>query len=61
MMEGMRERNIPLGDEIGRRARVLDSEMSAFERMKIKKSTIYRLAAASLVYAGSMALMAAFL
>lgn len=60
-MEEIRKSDGIMEDEIGTIARALDREMTAFERMKLRKSTIYRLAVASLVYAGAMALMAAFL
>jgi len=36
--------------DIGNIARIIDTEMTIFERMKIKKSTLFRIAGAAVVY-----------
>lgn len=44
-------------NELGAIAKRLDSEMTTFERMKLRKSTFQKLGIALLVYAGTMGLM----
>lgn len=41
-------------DEVGYLAKLIDTEMTIFERMKIKKSTLKRMAFAMLIYTGVM-------
>lgn len=41
-------------EEVGYLAKLLDEEMSVFERMKIKKSTLKRMMCAMIVYASVM-------
>ncbi len=41
-------------DEVGYLAKLLDEEMSVFERMKIKRSTLKRMAFALLIYISVM-------
>lgn len=60
-MENLKKKSKLMEDEIGAIARTLDREMTVFERMRINGKTIYRLLVASFIYAGAMALMAAFL
>lgn len=60
-MKDIRRENELLKDEIGAIAKALDRDLSASERMRIRKSTLHRLAIAFSIYAGAMALMAAFL
>jgi len=41
-------------DEIGYIARLIDNELTIFERMKIKKSTIFRIFGALIIYSLTM-------
>ena len=41
-------------DEVGYMAKMIDTEMTIFERMKIKKSTLKRMAIAMSIYVGIM-------
>ena len=41
-------------NEIGYLAKLIDTEMTIFERMKIKKSTLYRLVGALTIYSFMM-------
>ena len=52
--------NIPIND-IGSIARTLDAEMTVLERMKIKKSTLFRMLGAAVVYLIMMSLFSIFL
>ena len=53
-------RNVPIGD-VGSIARILDTEMTVLERMKIKKSTLFRMVGAAVVYLTMMSLFSIFL
>ena len=52
--------NIPI-DDVGSIARTLDAEMTVLERMKIKKSTLFRIIGAVVVYLTMMSLFSIFL
>ena len=41
-------------DEIGYLAKFIDTELSVFERMKIKKTTVVRIFCAMLIYTATM-------
>ena len=41
-------------DEVGYMAKMIDTEMTIFERMKIKKSTLKRMVIAMSIYVGVM-------
>ncbi len=49
------------GDTIGIQARILDSEMTAFERMKISKESAKKLVISLVAYVGVLGLMEIFL
>ena len=48
-------------NDVGNIARILDTEMTVLERMKIKKSTLFRLLGAAVVYLTLMSLFSIFL
>jgi len=48
-------------DEIGYMARFIDTEFTIFERMKLKKSTIFRIFGALIIYSLTMISFAIFL
>lgn len=48
-------------DEIGYLAKLLDTELTIFERMKLKKSTIFRMLGALIIYMVTMISFAIFL
>ena len=52
--------NMPTND-VGDIARVLDTEMTVLERMKIKKSTLLRMIGATVLYLTMMSLFSIFL
>ena len=52
------EQNI---DEIGYLAKLIDTEMTIFQRMKIKKSTLIKIFGALLIYSITMISFALFL
>ena len=52
--------NVPI-DDVGNIARIIDAEMTMLERMKIKKSTIFRMIGATVVYLIMMSLFSIFL
>jgi len=52
--------NIPIND-VGSIARTLDAEMTVLERMKIKKSTLFRIIGALVVYLTMMSIFSIFL
>jgi len=54
------QENMPIGD-IGSIARIIDTEMTILERMKIKKSTLLRMVGAAVVYLTMMSLFSIFL
>lgn len=54
------QENMPIGD-IGSMARIIDTEMTILERMKIKKSTLLRMVGAAVVYLTIMSLFSIFL
>ena len=54
------QRNVPI-DDVGSIARILDAEMTVLERMKIKKSTLFRMIGAAVVYLTMMSLFSIFL
>ena len=60
-MENEEIKNEKIINEIGYLAYVMDTEMTMFERMKIKKSSLYRLLAAMNIYLVIMILFALFL
>jgi len=41
-------------DEIGYMARLIDTKLTTFERMKVKKSTIFRILGALIIYSLTM-------
>jgi hypothetical protein len=45
-------------DEVGYVARLIDTEMTILERMKIKKSTMYRIIGALSIYSITMIIFA---
>ena len=47
--------------DIGSIARIIDTELTISERMKIKKSTLFRIAGAVFVYLTIMSLFSVFL
>jgi hypothetical protein len=53
-MENENLRNEIAIDEIGYMARLLDTDLTIFERMKIKKSTILRIFGALVIYSLTM-------
>jgi hypothetical protein len=55
-MENNNIQNEITTSEIGYIAKLIDSEMSIIERMKIKKSTIYRIIGALTIYSITMIL-----
>jgi hypothetical protein len=54
------QRNMSIND-IGSIARTLDTELTIFERMKIKKSILLRMLGAAVVYLTIMSLFSIFL
>lgn len=60
-MENEEIKNEKIINEIGYLAYIMDTEMTMFERMKIKKSSLYRLLAAMNIYLVIMILFALFL
>ena len=50
----------PIND-VGSIARIIDTEMTVLERMKIKKSTLFRMLGAAVVYLTIMSLFSVFL
>ena len=60
-MENEEIKNETIMNEIGYLAYMMDTEMTMFERMKIKKSSLYRLLAAMNIYLVIMILFALFL
>ena len=52
------EQNI---DEIGYMAKLIDKEMTIFQRMKIKKSTLLKIMGALFIYSITMILFALFI
>ena len=54
------QENMPIND-IGNIAKILDTEMTVLERMKIKKSTLLRMLGAGIVYLAAMSLFSIFL
>ncbi len=52
--------NMPITD-VGNIAKILDTEMTVLERMKIKKSTLLRMLGAAVVYLTMMSLFSIFL
>ena len=54
------QESVPI-DVIGNIARTLDTEMTILERMKIKKSTLFRIIGAAVVYLTIMSLFSIFL
>ena len=48
-------------DEIGYIARLIDNELTIFERMKIKKSTVFRIFGALIIYSLTMLSFVLFL
>jgi hypothetical protein len=52
--------NMPIND-VGNIARILDTEMTVLERMKIKKSTLLRMVGAIVVYLTMMSIFSIFL
>jgi hypothetical protein len=55
------EENKNIINEIGYLAYLMDTEMTMFERMKIKKSSFYRILGALTVYSGVMIFFALIL
>ncbi len=52
--------NMPITD-VGNIAKILDIELTVLERMKIKKSTLFRILGAAVVYLFMMSLFSIFL
>ncbi len=52
--------NMPITD-VGNIAKILDTEMTVLERMKIKKSTLLRILGAGIVYLLMMSFFSIFL
>ena len=48
-------------DEVGYLAKIIDEEMTTLERMKIKKSTLKRMAVALLIYMSVMLIFSAIM
>jgi len=60
-MENEEFQNEEVINEIGYLAYIMDTEMTMFERMKIKKSSLYRILGAMTIYSVVMILFANFL
>ena len=60
-MENEEINNEKIMNEIGYFAYMMDTEMTMFERMKIKKSSLYRILGAMTIYSVVMILFANFL
>ena len=48
-------------NDVGNIAKIIDTEMTVLERMKIKKSTLFRILGAGIVYLLMMSLFSIFL
>lgn len=60
-MENENYQNEIMLDEIGYLAKLIDNEMTIFERMKVKKSTVYRIFGALMIYVVTMCFMSLIL
>jgi hypothetical protein len=60
-MENDEIKNEKIINEIGYLAYMMDTEMTMFERMKLKKSSLYRILGAMTIYLAIMILFALFL
>jgi hypothetical protein len=60
-MENEEIKNEKIMNEIGYLAYMMDTEMTMFERMKLKKSSLYRILGAMIIYLVIMILFALFL
>ena len=60
-MENEEFQNEEFINEIGYLAYIMDTEMTMIERMKIKKSSLYRIFGAMIIYSVVMILFAFFL
>ncbi len=60
-MENKEIKNDIIMDEVGYLAYMMDTNMTMFERMKIKKSSLYRIIGAITIYLVIMILLTLFL